>query len=406
MNDTRKKEVRKLAWLLCITYVVSYITRISYGVIIAEMETALQVSKVLLSISLTVGLITYGAGQILSGFVSDKLSPKALITAGLIVTTLMNLLIPIFPNPYAMIFIWGINGLAQAFMWPPIVKIMLSLLNKQEYEDAMVVVIWGSSVGTIIVYLVSPLLISLLSWEFVFVFSALCGTLMAIFWHKLCPTVDAKTPSTARIETNTCDCSTTMKTPFVLLGVIMVAICCHGMLRDGVATWMPSYIKESFSLSNEISILTGVILPVFAIISIRIAHLIYKKISNPLTTAAVFFSVATFASLLLAIFPDKSPAVSIALSAIITGCMHGTNVMLVCMIPNFFDKNGKESLYSGMLNSATYVGSASFTYGIAYLAEIFDWRIVIGIWAMIALIGAILCLICIKPFYKRYVEKH
>ena len=51
--------------------------------------------------------------------------------------------------------------------------------------------------------------------------------------------------------------------PAGLFGV-MIAIVMQGMLRDGVTTWMPSYISETYNLSNAIAILTGVVLPVFS----------------------------------------------------------------------------------------------------------------------------------------------
>ena len=393
-----------LAWLLCILYIVSYLTRNNFSAIISEMESAMNVPKSLLSLSLTASMISYGAGQILSGYISDRVSPKLLIIASLIATSVMNILIPLFPNPYAMLVIWCINGLAQSFMWPPMVKIMLSCFSAKEYGDAMGVVAWGSSLGTIAIYLISPIIISLLSWKFVFLFAALAGVVMTLFWCKLCPRTDIQ----KRVVTKNIDSSTVTapsKAPYLLLGTIMLAICAQGMLRDGVTTWMPSFIKESFSLSNEISILTGVALPIFAIISIRIAQMIYRKIPNPLTASTGLFCLSALASLILSLFPDKNPAISITLSAIVTGCMHGINIMLICMIPNFFEKNGKESLYSGMLNSCTYVGSATFTYGIAMLTETKSWSFVILIWAVIAAVGAVLCAVAIKPFYKKYINK-
>lgn len=43
--------------------------------------------------------------------------------------------------------------------------------------------------------------------------------------------------------------------PFIMLGIIM-----QGMLRDGVTTWMPTFISQTYNMSNiiSISILSGV----------------------------------------------------------------------------------------------------------------------------------------------------
>ena len=47
--------------------------------------------------------------------------------------------------------------------------------------------------------------------------------------------------------------------------------------------------------------------------------------------------------------------VSVALSALVTGCMHAVNLVLICMIPARFEKYGIV-VYVGLLNSCTYVG--------------------------------------------------
>ena len=166
-----KKQVNRYVWLFAITYMISYITRINYGAVILEMVKATGIPKTLLSLSLTGSFITYGAGQILSGICGDKFSPKKLILCGLGVTTAMNLLIPLCSNAYWMLVVWCINGLAQAFMWPPMVRLMASLFTADEYKSAVVKVSWGSSFGTMAVYLAAPVLITLFSWRGIFVFS-------------------------------------------------------------------------------------------------------------------------------------------------------------------------------------------------------------------------------------------
>ena len=76
--------------------------------------------KTLLYMALTGIAITYGGGQIISGICGDRISPKKLISYGLILTVFMNILIPFCTNHYQMLAVWCVNGFAQAFMWPPI----------------------------------------------------------------------------------------------------------------------------------------------------------------------------------------------------------------------------------------------------------------------------------------------
>ena len=64
--------------LFAFTYFISYITRINYGAVISEMVTQTGLAKSELSVALTGCAITYGVGQLISGYFGDKVRPKLL----------------------------------------------------------------------------------------------------------------------------------------------------------------------------------------------------------------------------------------------------------------------------------------------------------------------------------------
>jgi OPA family glycerol-3-phosphate transporter-like MFS transporter len=98
-------------------------------------------------------------------------------------------------------------------------------------------------------------------------------------------------------------------------------------------------------------------------------------------------------------------ALSVFFSALLTGCMHGVNLILICMLPAFFRDTGKVSTISGVLNACTYVGSALSTYGTALLTEEFGWSVTLVLWVGIATAGAVICFALMgawkRTFYKR-----
>lgn len=394
-----KKDITKMTILFTLTYMISYITRINYGAIIAEMVTSTNMTKALLSMAVTGSFVTYGLGQIISGICGDKFSPKKLVFYGLLLSVLMNTLIPLCQNAYQMLFIWCINGFAQAFMWPPIVRLMTTLFSDEDYKKATVKVSWGSSFGTIIVYLAAPIIISFSGYKAVFFFSAILGLIMAFVWNKLCYNVEAL-PKTKGAKEKSGASVSSIFTP-VMIGV-MLAIILQGMLRDGVTTWMPSYISETYNLSTTISILTGVILPVFSILCFHTASKLYiSKFRNPLLCSGVIFGAGAISALALVFLTGKSAVLSVIFSALLTGCMHGVNLILICMVPAFFQKHGNVSTVSGVLNSCTYIGSAISTYGIAFLSDKFGWSFTLSVWLAIAVLGTLICLICVKPWREK-----
>ena len=402
LTDTRN--VTKITYLFMITYMVSYITRINYGAVISEMVEATSMSKSALSLALTGSFATYGAGQIISGICGDRFRPKKLVLYGLIATSLMNIIIPFCQSPILMLVVWSINGFAQAFMWPPMVKLMSDLFSLEEYQKACVIIARGSSFGTIIIYLISPVLIALSGWKTVFGFSALCGIVMIYFWNRLCPDINDTKTEPAKINRGQHGKGLSLFSPLMLS--IMLAIILQGTLRDGVTTWMPSYISETYHLGSEISILTGVVLPVFSMICYQVASFLYKnKFCNPLSCAGVIFAAGTISALALYFLSDANAAFSVLFSAMLTGCMHGVNLMLVSILPRFFSKYGNVSTVSGVLNACTYIGSALSTYGIAVISENRGWHFTILLWVVIAALGTVVCLLCVKPWKKSAIAE-
>ncbi len=394
---TDKRKITAYSLLFMLFYLASYVTRINFAAIVSEISQAENLPKEVLSWALSGTFITYGAGQVLSGFLGDKIQPKALITCGFVLTSAMNLLIPICPNPYLMTVVWCINGFAQSFMWPPVVKIMGEIFSAEDYSKACVTVSWGSSLGTILIYLVSPLIISISGWRTVFFASSAVGIAVIFAVLVACPRVEATAPKKNDERASE---KNPLFSPVMLM--VMLAIVLQGALRDGVTTWMPSYIQETYRLDNEIAILTGVVLPIFSIICYHIASVLHrKKFRNPLTCAAVFFGTGLAASVVLSIFSSGNPALSIFLSALISGSMHGVNLMVVCMVPIHFKKYGRLGFASGLLNAFTYAGSAVSTYGVAVLCENAGWGVTISVWAAIALAGTVIC----AAFAKQYKKK-
>lgn len=401
-----EKRYVKWAVLLCsVTYFISYLTRINYGSVIIEIEKLENIGE-LASVALTFNAITYGVGQLISGYLGDKIKPTKLVFYGLVTTVMMNLILPFCRNITLMSVVWCINGLAQAFMWPPMVKYLTGLLTSEEYSKACVKVTWGSSIGTIAVYLLSPVCISLLDWRYVFFIAGGLGLIMAFVWLYASKAIEKKKISTKTVTAEKTKTESNKNVNInwnmgliIMLGLTMLAIALQGILRDGITTWMPKYIEETYQLGSAISILTGVILPLFAIAALQIVSWIYIKwVKNEQKYAGIIFGIACAAALMLWRFCDKNAVLSVVLSAIITACMHGTNYILICMLPKYFGKYGKVSFMSGILNSCTYVGSSVAGYGMAVVSGAFGWNFTILLWSVTAGAGCIICLLLTKKW--------
>lgn len=402
MKLTDKKKITSLVFLCAFTYFISYLTRKNFAAIIEEISVATGNARSSLAIASTGMFITYGAGQLVSGYLGDRIQPKILVALGLSVSSVMNLLMMVRVLPLQIV-LWCINGFAQAFMWPPIVKTMTATLTTDDYSANTQKVIWGSTIATILIYLAGPAIISVSSWEYVFVFSGTFGIIGTIVWWFKCPTIEliSKKPVQAEVVDDT----PKRKVFAPVLIAILVSIICMGMLRDGAEEWMPSFIKDHFRVDTEIAILTVVVLPIFALICIAIATSLYRKVlKNPALCAGAIFGVGLVAGTILYFFGGVNMVLSIALFAILTGCMHGVNLILICILPGLYKKTGRVSLMSGLLNSFTYIGSATMTYLTPALVENgvggYDWGVALLVWLAVAVVGTLCCVLSIRPWKK------
>lgn len=182
-----RQSVRSLTMLLTAVYFVSYLTRVNYGAVVSEIVAVEGIRKSAASLALTGSAVTYGAGQLVSGCLGDRIEPRRMVCCGLCITILANLSIPMCHTVAPMAAVWTVNGFAQSLMWPPLVRLMTAFLSEEDYRRTCVQVSGGSAVGTAAVYLISPLLIRLSGWRSVFTACAAAAVVMLLVWLRRCP---------------------------------------------------------------------------------------------------------------------------------------------------------------------------------------------------------------------------
>ncbi|MBQ3064167.1 MAG: hypothetical protein IJC99_05140, partial [Clostridia bacterium] len=191
---------------------------------------------------------------------------------------------------------------------------------------------------------------------------------------------------------------------FAPVVLIIVSIVMHGMLKEGVDVWMPSFLCEVFGMPEENAIFSTVILSIISLVSFTLFGWVYRRfLRNELSCSLFCFIVATGAATLLFLSVKLgAPAfISMILMALIMACMTGVNLMLVATVPKRFVKSGKVSTFTGLLDAAAYLGAAIATYGFAALFEGAGWSITILVWALIGAAGLGICLVCV-PLWKRF----
>lgn len=400
-----KKSVFKKLFLLCsAVYFVSHLTRMNYAASLTEIIKDMALTKKTASLAVTGSFIMLWIGQMVAGLLGDRVKPRRLVTMGLTATTVINLTMAFMRDITVMTVLWSLNGFFQAFLWPPMTKVMAENLNSKEYARVALAVSLAGSSSSIAVYLLTPLAISAAGWRYVFVFAAAFGLIMAITWGIGTIGVKENTKPTAvpTAADGTKPTGSGVKQMILLSGLIPIcgAVIVQGAMKDGIATWMPTYIFDTYQLSSSLSILSSAMLPLFGVIGISVAAVLYHKIGDLMTTSAVLYGVAFLAVSIMLPFSSSGMVICTALTAIVSGCVYGVGHLLTAQLPHRFSKYGKVSTVSGVTSAAVYAGSSLSTYAFAALSENFGWCVTIASWAALALIGGVVCLCCIKKWKK------
>ena len=411
---------RMIVILCSIVYFISYFSRKDFAAAMASMITDGMLDKMTGGYIGMGMFIAYGAGQLISGYLGDKLKPRTLLLFGVGTTAVCNILMPFVPSSL-MIPVWTVNGLAQAMLWPPIVRILAECLDNESYVRANLIVTSAAHIATVILYIYVPICLTVFSWRAVFYTAAL---LAAIGFVVVIVSLGAVLRSAGygrgnaqgkKSATPSTKSSISMREYMRLMlsaGIIPIFICIimMGFLRDGIETWLPTLYCEAFERDASESILISGVLPVFSIISISAITALRKTklFKNEAIGSAVLFGIGTVIAAILFFLIGNTDAFSrvvcLILVALIAALMHACNFLLISCMPGRFASVGKSATTSGFSNACTYVGAAISMYGIPYVAEGFGWRATVGTWILVAALGLVVAVISATA-YTTFIKR-
>lgn len=137
-------------------YCASYLGRINYTAALTAIVADGVFSKSHAGFIGTVYFFCYGAGQIFSGILGDRVSPYKMIGAGLAGTVCANIIMPLCSSSYiTMSIIWGLNGIVQSMLWTPVLYIIATVLPEEQRSRACLHIASSFPIGSLLSYVIS-----------------------------------------------------------------------------------------------------------------------------------------------------------------------------------------------------------------------------------------------------------
>lgn len=399
LNEKDSNFFFMLCWL---TYFCTYLGRLNFTASLGVIVETGSYTRVQMGLVGSGFFIGYGIFQLVFGILGDKLNPRLLVFFGIGGSGLLNLAMGFADSATTMTVLWTLNGIVQSAVWSPMLRLTVErLLPAQSYRAS---VNYSTTVplGTFAAYLLSAGAVALSGWRSPFFVSGILLCSMSLWWLFGIGRLEKKAELFIEKEQRSTITENKKSLPhaiLAMLGLVAAAALLNGLLRDGIQTWMPSFLRENYGLSPSVSIVFTLVIPVVNLGGVYIGKWMNDRLfrSEAVTSAAAFFAAA----MLLALFGALTHAplwLCLALFALSTAMMLAVNIMLVTLVPLRLAKSGHVSTLSGVLNSATYAGSTLSGYGVGLLLQTGGWSVTIWAWSAAALVGTGICLVLIRPW--------
>ena len=385
----RLKSGRKIFAICWVSYVAAYLCRVNFSSAMLKFEADMGVQPVMLGLSGGVFFTVYAAGQLINGFIGDKVAPHKFLIVASLGTFAVNAVIAFQNNFYIVICCWAFNGYFQSMFWGP----MTRLLSRHFSEDKRANVSAGMQSTVFAGYVLSWVALgrALLSqsWRWYFIIpSAVMACISAVWIY-----ISAKAKNKAEYRMPSQKISESIKavrgekiTPLVLLCV------CLGLVKDSLAFWMPVILVKAFQIEIEDSFLPIFLVTLANLAGIMISRsLAIKYMHKTGVILKMLFGLVIAGSAIIFASSRLSPLVAVAGVAAVSAACNGLSVILLSFIPLSFTDKGIVSSIVGVLDFSSYAGAAISSFALGLLFVGMNWDIVPVIWIAVGIIAFALC---------------
>ena len=390
MREKLSEKKQILIIVLCWTiYTFAYLGRYSYTSNGVPIKKFYGVGSSDFSLATTFFFFAYGVCQIISGLLCGKYRMRVIIPCALFISAAINLSVYLGLPFYLIKYLWLINGVCQAVLWPSLLRIISCYCDEKHMKLAVIAMSTTVAVGTFASYGTSALFALFDGFRFSFLLATVCMSIVALivvlFYGTLTENKKYENLTEKENEAPKAERSRSegknkgLFMIFVIFGVYAVAI---NFIKDGLTTWIPHILSERFVLSDSLSMILTLVLPLFGFFGALIAVFLNKYLNDHSDCTGAFFAfsaAAVFGIVLL--FGTEYWYFILILFGLVNMFMHGANNVVTSMLPLAVGKKYNAGLVGGVLNGACYVGSTLSQYGIAAIETATDWSVVMRVLA-------------------------
>ena len=383
-----------LIFLCWAAYTFAYVARLNYNASMVEILSQLGTTKEAAGTVSSYFFFAYGVGQLVNGLLSKKYNTRYSVALALFASCIINFAMTFCQGIDAMKYLWLLNGVFQSILWSSLIKTLSDNLADSKLSKAVMVMSTTVACGTFMAYGFAALFSYLqMKWTAIFYVASVLAGAVAVLWFAGMRTLQKAEKETAKIEVK--EKSKLSLTPAFITGVAVILICAvsNGFIKDGITTWVPSILKEEFSVPSSLSIIITLLLPVLSIFGTSIVNALHKKQKDENALNGIFFfATAILAGLIILTLNLKSVPLTLALFGAVACLMAAVNNVITSIVPLYSRDKIDSGLSAGFLNTFCYVGSTLSASLLGKIADTRGWNDVLVCILIFTVVSFVLCL--------------
>jgi sugar phosphate permease len=397
---------RTVVWVLWLTYGAFYFCRTNISAAVPGLKGSLadgglalsgdEIGWILASLK-----IAYGLGQLLNGQLSERISPRIMLTLGMFGSAALNVLFGFGAGFLFLLFVWATNGFCQSLGWTPCMRVTANWVPVIRRGKAIGIIGTGYQITLGLTYLIASQSASLLGWRGALWVPAAILTLAGLFMLfclRETPHDGSTAHEVARQALRAQPRSTFSESLYLTLynpalWLLGLALALLNACRYGYVDWGLTHLMETNDLPIDKAGWQFFVIAIGAATGSYLAGWATDRFFHSRRAPVICILMATLGALSF-VYESvvRESAIGTVLLLVVIGfCIYGPQVLLVGTAPADLAHRGTSAAAAGFVNFMGYIGAATGDVITGYYssAEHGGWQVAISIWAGWAFAGAL-----------------
>ncbi len=394
MRDANSPRLRRRVFLLCwVGYTVSYLLRTNLSAALDKLIEDMHISRAMAGGIGSLYFWMYAVGQLVNGYLAERLNPKGMVAGGLLLSVAINCLMGVARSYPLLLALWGLNGYSLSMVWPATFKILTNWYSPDAYRKLSVWISLPTTFGYLISWSLIRAVVSRMSWPFAFFLPAAAGVLFLCVWLAfLKPTRESaglKKPESFEAP-EAAGSRRSISRLLIEFGLVYVGLAAivQGLIKESVNLWGPTLMADLAGPAlADMSMAFSIGIPVAGTLGILMIGQLIRWCNNSgkRTLLALFGAVAASAALVCALKTEL--IASALLLSLMMACVSGANAVITVFLPTGFVRHGISAQVSGMFNFMVYLGAGVGGGLSGMVSDRWGWSGMYLLWAALSMLA-------------------